>query len=58
MRDVNPKCVFHFSKSVLTLQQWLLSLYLWAREYPVTDVFEQAKVDVQPLTSSCVFEKQ
>ena len=26
-----------FSKSRLPLQKWLLMLYLWAREYPVSD---------------------
>ena len=34
-----------FAKSRLTLQKWLLILYLWAREYPVTDVAEEAEVD-------------
>jgi len=29
----------------MTLQQWLLLIYLWAREYPVTDVAEEAEVD-------------
>ena len=34
-----------FAKSRLTLQKWLLVLYLWAREYPVKDVAEEAEVD-------------
>ena len=29
----------------LTLQKWLLIMYFWAREYPVTDVAEEAEVD-------------
>ena len=34
-----------FHRSHMTLQQWLLLIYLWAREYPVTDVAEEAEVD-------------
>ncbi len=34
-----------FSKSKLTLQKWLLMLYLWVRNYPVTDAAEEAEVD-------------
>ena len=34
-----------FSKSRLTLQKWLLMMYLWARQYPVTDAMEEADVD-------------
>ena len=49
-------CMFHyasckttragsfFSKSKLTLQQWLVLLYWWVREYPVTDAAEEARV--------------
>ena len=33
-----------FSKSKLPLQKWLLMLYLWAREYPVTDAAEEAEI--------------
>ena len=33
-----------FQKSHLTLQKWLLLLYLWARDYPVTDVAEEAEI--------------
>ena len=33
-----------FSKSNLPLQKWLLMLYLWAREYPVTDAAEEAEI--------------
>ena len=34
-----------FHKSHTTLQQWLLLIYLWARQYPVSDVAEEAGVD-------------
>ena len=34
-----------FSKSKLTLKKWLLALYWWVREYPVTDMMEEAAVD-------------
>ena len=33
-----------FSKSKLPLQKWLLMLYLWAREYPVSDAAEEAEI--------------
>jgi transposase-like protein len=33
-----------FAKSKLTLQKWLLMIYLWAREYPVTDAAEEAQI--------------
>ena len=33
-----------FSKSRLTLQKWMLLIYMWAREYPVTDAAEEAEV--------------
>ena len=33
-----------FSKSKLTLQKWLILLYWWVRQYPVTDAAE-AKID-------------
>ena len=33
-----------FDKSRLTLQQWLILPYWWAREYPVTDAREEARV--------------
>ena len=35
-----------FNKSRLTLQKWLLIMYLWARQYPVTDVAEEAEVEL------------
>ena len=38
------KAVF-FSRSRLTLQQWVFILYLWARQYPVTDVAEEIGVE-------------
>ena len=57
--DISDGCIFRcgsckttkslrtgsfFSKSKLTLQQWLVLLYWWVREYPVTDAAEEAKV--------------
>ena len=33
-----------FAKSKLTLQKWLLLMYFWAREYPVSDAAEEAEV--------------
>ena len=36
-----------FSKSKLPLQKWLLMLYLWAREYPVTDAAEEAEISLR-----------
>ena len=33
-----------FFKSKLPLQKWLLMLYLWAREYPVSDAAEEAEI--------------
>ncbi len=35
-----------FSKSKITLWQWLLLVYLWARNYPVTDAAEDADVSL------------
>jgi transposase-like protein len=34
-----------FSKSRLPLQKWLLLLYLWARDYPVRDIAQEAEID-------------
>ena len=34
-----------FSKSRISLQKWLLLIYLWARDYPVRDVAHEAEVD-------------
>ena len=34
-----------FQKSHLTLQKWLLLHYMWARQYPVTDAAQEAKMD-------------
>ena len=34
-----------FNKSCLTLQQWLLLMYWWARQYPVSDAANEAQVD-------------
>ena len=33
-----------FSKSKITLQKWLILLYWWVWEYPVTDASEEAQV--------------
>ena len=35
-----------FAKSRLTLQKWLLIIYMWVRQYPVTDVAEEAEVEL------------
>lgn len=43
-----------FLKFRITLQKWLLIIYLWAREYPVTDVAEEA--DIDPSTEADVFQ--
>ena len=57
--DVSDGCIFRcasckttkslragsfFSKSKLTLQQWLVLLYWWVREYPLTDAAEEARI--------------
>ena len=36
-----------FAKSKINLQKWLLIIYMWAREYPVTDVSEEAEVHIE-----------
>ena len=33
-----------FAKSRITLQKFLLILHMWARQYPVSDVAEEAEV--------------
>ena len=33
-----------FDKSRLTLQKWMTLLYMWVRQYPVTDACEEAEV--------------
>ena len=33
-----------FDKSRLTLQKWLLLIYMWVRQYPVKDAHEEAEV--------------
>ena len=35
-----------FYKSKLPLQKWLILIFWWAQEYPVTDAEKAAKVDV------------
>ena len=59
--DISDGCIFRcrsckttkslragsfFSKSKLTLQWWLVLLYWWVREYPVSDAAEEAQVGV------------
>ena len=34
-----------FAKSRLSLQKWLLLMYMWVRQYPVTDACEEVEVD-------------
>ena len=34
-----------FDKSRMSLKQWLVLFYWWAREYPVTDAAEEAEVE-------------
>ena len=34
----------YFSKSKLPLQKWLVLMYWWLRQYPVSDAAEEAKV--------------
>ena len=34
-----------FEKSKLTLQQWMVLMYWWCREYPVTDAAQEANAD-------------
>ena len=36
-----------FSKSKINLQKWLLIIYMWARQYHVTDVSEEAEVHIE-----------
>ena len=43
-----------FHKSKLTLQRWLILLYWWVRQYPVTDAAEEAKVE--PNTAVAVYQ--
>ena len=33
-----------FAKSRLPLQKWVLLMYLWVRQYPVTDAYEEEEV--------------
>ena len=33
-----------FKKTVISLQKWLILIYWWSREYPVTAAMEEAKV--------------
>ena len=35
---------FFFSKSRMSLQKWLLIIYLWARDYPVTDAAQEVEI--------------
>ena len=40
-----------FSKSKLSLQKWLVLFYWWARQYPVSDAAEEAKVELNTATA-------
>lgn len=57
--DISDGCIFRcgmcnttkslragrfFSKSKLTLHKWLVLIYWWVRDYPVSDTAEEAKV--------------
>ena len=33
-----------FAKSRMKLKQWLMLMYMWAREYPIKDAQEEARV--------------
>jgi len=33
-----------FSKSRMSLQKWLLIIYLWTRDYPVTDAAQEVEI--------------
>lgn len=41
-----------FSKPKLPLQKWLLMLYMWAREYPVTDAAQEADIRLREMCST------
>ena len=43
VKQVNP--LEMGAKSRISLQKWLLLIYLWARDYPVRDVAHEAEVD-------------
>lgn len=34
-----------FSKSRMTLQQWMIGMYWWARQYPVGDMEKEAEME-------------
>ena len=43
-----PQCKtreYLFKKSRVSLQKWLLLIHLWARNYPLTDAADEAKID-------------
>lgn len=43
-----------FSKSRITLQQWLVAILWWSREYPVTDMAMEA--EVRPSTGCDIYQ--
>ena len=43
-----------FHKSRITLQQWMILIYLWVRQYPVTDAADE--VDVHRATAIDVYQ--
>lgn len=34
-----------FSKSCPMLQKWMVAMYWWARQYPVSDMAEEAQIE-------------
>ena len=43
-----------FAKSRLPLKKWVLLIYFWVRQYPVTDAHEEAEVGEHTAISGCV----
>ena len=41
-----------FAKSRLTLQKWLIMLYMWARDYPIKDVAEEVEADASTVVDA------
>ena len=44
LTEYQEQMLLFFSKSKLPLQKWLLILYLWEREYQVSDAVEEAEI--------------
>ena len=43
-KSKEPSAGEFFANSKVTLQKWLLLMHWWARDYPVTDAAEEAKI--------------